>query len=180
MIDLLTTPPPPDALARMLAVDGVRAAPTMVAIQEGPDRHVGPEGAGAVLVLQATFVDEGRAAEFWATAAGLIEKLVTAPGFIRRYNFADGPHYTLIAFWRTADDAHAFFSSDEHREAMRGLYRDRWQYTHFAGLWETATPRERAIFCQVCDGVTPSSETHCNKCGTELFDPYRSTTYVNS
>ena len=180
MIELLTTPPPPEVIGRMLAIDGVHAAPSMLGTQQGPDRHFGPEGAGAVLILQATFVDEARAAGFWNAAAGLMEKLAAAPGFIRRYNFADGPHYTLIALWRTLADAHAFFASDEHQAAMRELYRNRWQYTHFAGLWETATPRSRVIFCQVCDGVTPTTETHCGKCGTDLFDPYRSTSYVNS
>ena len=122
MMQLLTGPPPPDAIARMTAIEGVSVVPTMVATQQGPDRHVGPEGAGAVLILQATFVDEGRAAGFWETAAGLMEKLAAAPGFIRRYNFADGPHYTLFAFWRTVADAHAFFSSDEHQAAMRDLF----------------------------------------------------------
>jgi heme-degrading monooxygenase HmoA len=95
----------------------------------------------AVLILQATFVDEDRAAEFWLTAAGLMESLATAPGFIRRFNFTDGPHDTLFALWRTAADAHAFFSSDRHQTARRDLFAHRWQYSHFAGLWEMTTPR---------------------------------------
>ena len=63
---------------------------------------------------------------------------------------------TEIAFWRTPADAHAFFSRDEHQAAMRDLYRERWQYTHFAGLWELTSPRQRVIFCQQCEGVTPA------------------------
>src|SRR3954451_16635225 len=98
MVELITQPPPAEAIARMTAIEGVRVVPTVLATQEGPDRHLGPEAAGAVLVLQATFVDEDRAGEFWTTAAGLMEHLATAPGFIRRVNFTDGPHYTLIAF----------------------------------------------------------------------------------
>src|SRR3954464_4028471 len=163
----------------MLAIDGVQVTPTMLATQQGPDRHLGPEAAGAVLILQATFADPDRAAGVWATAYALMEQLAVAPGFIRRYNFSDGPHYTLIALWRTPADANAFFSSDEHQVAMRELFRNRWQYTHFAGLWEVANPRQRVIFCQICDGVTPSTEMHCIKCGTELFDPYRSVSHVN-
>jgi heme-degrading monooxygenase HmoA len=158
----------------MTAIEGVRVTPTILATQDGPDCHVGPEAAGAVLVLQATFVDPEGANAFWATAAGLLEQLVTAPGFIRRLNFTDGPFYTLIAFWRTLADAHAFFASEAHQAAMAGLYRDRWQYTHFAALWEMATPRQRVVFCQECDGVTPVSEDVCSGCGTELHDPYRS------
>jgi heme-degrading monooxygenase HmoA len=172
MVELLTTPPPMEAIAKMTAIEGVRIAPTVLGTQQGPDGHLGPEAAGAVLILQATFVDEDRAAEFWLTAAGLMERLATAPGFIRRFNFADGPHYTLLALWRTAADAHAFFSSDQHQTAMRDLFRHRWQYSHFAGLWEMTTPRQRVIFCQLCDGVTPATEGLCVSCGTELFDPF--------
>ena len=171
-MELLTTPPPGPALQRMLAIDGVSATPTMLAKQEGLDRHMGPEAAGAVLILQATFTDPDGAVLFWDKAAELMGQLAEAPGFIRRYNFADGPHYTLIAFWRTAADANAFFASAAHQDAMRSLFRERWQYTHFAGLWEAATPRKRVIFCQNCDGVTPSSEGVCSGCGVELVDPY--------
>jgi len=172
MVELLTTPPPMETIAKMTAIEGVRIAPTVLGTQQGPDGHLGPEAAGAVLILQATFVDEGRAAEFWLTVAGLMERLATAPGFIRRFNFTDGPHYTLLALWRTAADAHAFFSSDQHQTAMRDLFRYRWQYSHFAGLWEITTPRQRVIFCQRCDGVTSATEARCASCGTELFDPF--------
>jgi len=172
MVELLTGPPPMDAIARMSAVDGVCTAPTILTTQRGPDGHLGPEAAGAVLILQATFVDERRAAEFWLTAAGLIERLATASGFIRRYSFADGPHVTLLALWRTVADADAFFSSVEHQTAMRELFRDRWQYSHFAGLWEMTAPRARIIFCQEGDGVTPASEGRCSGCGTAPLDPF--------
>lgn len=172
MVELVTSPPPADVIARITAIEGAQVTPTVLATQLGPERHRGPEGAGAVLVLQATFVDEVLASQFWHATAELMEKLASAPGFIRRVNFADGPHYTLVAFWRTAADAHAFFGSPEHQAAMHDLYRNRWQYTHFAGLWETTAPRQRVIFCQQCDGVTPASERHCRGCGVELFDPY--------
>jgi heme-degrading monooxygenase HmoA len=172
MVELLTQPPPADAIARMLAIEGVAITPGVLARQQGPDGHLGPEAAGAILVLQATFADEDCFAEFWQHAAALMELLATAPGFIRRYNFADGPHYTLFAFWRSLADAHAFFATDAHQAAMRGLFEHRWQYSHFAGLWETAAPRERVIFCRHCDGVTPASDRVCRGCGTELFDPY--------
>jgi heme-degrading monooxygenase HmoA len=106
------------------------------------------------------------------TVAELMALLATAPGFIRRYNFADGPHYMLIALWRTVADAHAFVGSDEHQAAMRTTFERRWNYTHFAGLWEVVAPRQRLFFCQACDGVTPSTESCCTGCGTPpLFDP---------
>jgi heme-degrading monooxygenase HmoA len=181
MIELLTTPPPMEVIARMVAIDGVQVTPTIVATQQGPEGHLGPEAAGAILVLQATFADEARAAGFWNEAAGLMEQLASTPGFIRRYNFADGPHYTLIAFWRSSADALAFFACDAHQAAMRALYENRWQYTHFASLWECATPRERVVFCQACDGVTPATAGTCRGCGVELYDPYAdAATHVGS
>lgn len=172
MLELLTEPPPAEAIAKITAVEGVRVVPTMLGTQQGPDGHLGPEAAGALLILQATFVDKQRAAAFWLTAAGLTERLALAPGFIRRFTFADGPHFTLIALWRTRADADAFFSSDEHQAAMRELFRHRWQYSHFAALWEMTTPRQRVIFCQHCDGVTPATNRVCESCGTELLDPF--------
>ena len=63
---------------------------------------------------------------------------------------------------------------------MRDLYRERWGYTHFAGLWEMTTPRQRVIFCQKCDGVTPTTERVCVGCGTELFDPFAIPSNVTS
>jgi heme-degrading monooxygenase HmoA len=178
MVELLAQPPPPDAIARMLAIEGVTITPGVLGRQQGPDGQLGPEAAGAILVLQATFADEDRFAEFWQHATALMELLATAPGFIRRYNFADGPHYTLIAFWRSLTHANAFFASDAHQAAMRGLFEHRWQYSHFAGIWEMGTPRQRVIFCQNCDGVTPVSARECGACGVELFDPYRGASHA--
>jgi heme-degrading monooxygenase HmoA len=179
MLELLTQPPPMEAIARMAAIEGVRIAPTVLATQQGPDGHLGPEAAGAVLILQATFVDAERAAEFWLTAAGLMERLAEAPGFIRRFNFTDGPHYTLLALWRTVADANRFFADGAHQSAMQELFQHRWQYSHFAALWEMATPRERVIFCQQCDGVTPASAGRCSGCDTELYDPFVSMSHVD-
>jgi len=179
MIELLSQPPPAAAIARMTAIDGVRVAPVMLATQDGPDRHLGPEAAGALLILQATFADEERFAAFWDRAATLMELLATAPGFIRRFSFADGPFYMLIAQWRTAADAHAFFARDEHQQTMQDLFRNRWQYSHFAALWEMTAPRQRHIFCQQCDGITAATEQVCVGCGRELFDPYRSASHVD-
>jgi heme-degrading monooxygenase HmoA len=179
-VELLTQPPPEEVIARLAAIDGFEITPTMLASQQGPDRNLGPEAAGAILILQATFVDQGGADRFWHTAADLTELLATAPGFIRRYNFRDGPHFTLIAFWRSTADAHAFFSSDEHQAAMKELFRNRWQYTHFAGLWEMAAPRQRVVFCRRCDGVTPATDPVCAGCGIELFDPFVSPSHVDA
>jgi hypothetical protein len=54
---------------------------------------------------------------------------------------------------------------------MRELFQHRWAYSYFAALWEMTTLRQRVIFCQHCDGVTPATDRACEGCGAELFDP---------
>jgi heme-degrading monooxygenase HmoA len=174
-MDLITSPPPAEATEAMKAIEGLRIVPTMLNTQSGPECHLGPEGAGAILILQGTFAEQERFCEFWTHVVGLMALLANAPGFIRRYNFADGPHYTLMAWWRSIEDAHAFFATPEHQAAMRATFQRRWNYTHFAGLWQMATPRARLFFCQACDAVTPSTESRCAGCGSPLDDPYGGT-----
>lgn len=171
-MELITAPPPAEAITAMTAIERLRIVPAMLNTQAGPEGHLGPESAGAILLLQGTFADEGRFTEFWMTVVDLMTQLAEAPGFIRRYNFADGPHYTLIALWRSVEDAHAFFRSERHQAAMRETFRRRWNYTHFAGLWQVAAPKQRLFFCQSCDGITPSTASHCSACGAPLPDPF--------
>lgn len=173
--ELLTVPPPPEAMAAMAAIPRSQIAPVVLGIQQGPEGHLGPEKAGAILMLQATFTDPEGSAMFWKVLVRLFELLESAPGFIRRYGFADGPHNTLIAFWRTAQDARAFAARPEHRAAVRDLYQQRWQYSHFAAIWEVSPKanHRRVIFCSSCQTATPAAERRCAGCGAELLDPYR-------
>jgi hypothetical protein len=39
MLELLTDPPPAEAIAKMTATEGVRIVPTMLTTQQGPERH---------------------------------------------------------------------------------------------------------------------------------------------
>lgn len=171
-MQLITSPPPAEAVAAMQSIGGVHIGPATLNVQSGRSGHLGPEHAGAILLLQGTFADDQRFAEFWTAVADLMTLLALAPGFIRRYNFADGPHYTLIALWRTVADAHAFFATDQHQAAMRRTFERRWNYTHFAGLWQVSDPRPRLFFCQQCDGITTSTEPACRTCGGLLPDPF--------
>jgi heme-degrading monooxygenase HmoA len=172
MTELLTVPPPPEAIAAMAAISGTQIAPSVLVTQQGPEGHLGPEAAGAMLILQATFSNPDGAASFWAAAVPLMAMLAAAPGFIRRYSFPDGPSITLIAFWCTAADARAFAATPEHRAAVRGLYAHRWQYSHFSAIWEMSSNHGRLTFCRDCDGITPASERECNGCGAPLIDVY--------
>lgn len=165
---LVTIPPPPDAIAAMAAIPGVQIAPTILATQAGPDGDLGPEEAGAILMLQATFADEAGAAGFWSAAVPLMALLESAPGFIRRYSFPDGPSITLVALWRSAAEARAFAASPEHRAAVHDLYQHRWQYSHFSAIWEMTSNHGRMVFCTECPAVTPAGEGRCAGCGREL------------
>jgi hypothetical protein len=40
MFELLSEPPPPEAIAKMTAIEGVRIVPTALMIQQGPDGHL--------------------------------------------------------------------------------------------------------------------------------------------
>jgi heme-degrading monooxygenase HmoA len=171
-MDLITGPPPALATAAMQAIDGVRIVPVMLNTQESLEDRLGPEDVGAILILQGTFVEQAKFEEFWLRVVDLMRLLASAPGFIRRYNFADGPHYTLMAWWRSVEDAHAFFARPEHQSAMRSTFERRWNYTHFAGLWQQADRRQRLFFCQSCDGVSSAGEPTCPGCGSALPDPY--------
>jgi uncharacterized paraquat-inducible protein A len=75
--------------------------------------------------------------------------------------------------WRTAEDARAFAARPEHRAAACGLYQQRWQYSHFAAIWETTSSHDRVIFCPRCRAVTPAADGPCSGCGAGLLDPYQ-------
>jgi heme-degrading monooxygenase HmoA len=124
--------------------------------------------------LQATFTDADGSAAFWKALVPLFGLLESAPGFIRRYGFGDGPHNTLIAFWRTAEDARAFAARPEHRAAVRHLYQQRWQHSHFAAIWEMSASHDRMIFCADCPAVTPAARQQCSGCGADLEPPQAS------
>ena len=170
--ELLTIPPPPEAISAMVAIPHTQIAPTILATQQGSSGELGPEAAGAILMLQATFAKTEGAQRFWAAAVPLMEMLASAPGFIRRYSFADGPSITLIALWRTAAGARSFAATPQHRAAVRDLYQQRWQYSHFSAIWEMTSNHGRLIFCDHCDAITPASERVCSGCGTPLIDVY--------
>lgn len=64
MTELLTSPPTPEAITAMIAIPKTSIAPTILATQQGPEGALGPESAGAILILQATFSDAVGAEKF--------------------------------------------------------------------------------------------------------------------
>ena len=180
MPELLEGPPPPDVIASMAAIPRLTITPSIMVTQHGAgeDGQLGPEAAGAVLMLQATFASQEGADQFWHAAVELMALLADAPGFIRRYSFPDGPTITLLALWRTAQHARDFASSPEHRAAVRGLYRDAWQHTHFSAIWEVTSNHGRVAFCE-CGVATPVTEA-CAGCGSALLDIFRTDPVASS
>ncbi|MBV8159907.1 MAG: hypothetical protein JO265_03185 [Acidimicrobiia bacterium] len=172
MTELLALPPTPEAIAAMAALTGSQIAPIVLGTLRGPEGHLGPEGAGAILMLQATFSTQEGSESFWKAQIPLMELLNTAPGFMRGYGLGDGPNSTLLVLWRTAEDARAFAARPEHRQAIRDLYHQRWQYSHFVAIWEKPSTNDRVIFCPNCGAVTSASQQRCNGCDRELSDSY--------
>ncbi|HZU80488.1 MAG TPA: hypothetical protein VE991_11280 [Acidimicrobiales bacterium] len=165
-------PPHAEAMAAMEAIPAMTVAPTMFITQEGPEGAIGPEGAGAILLLQATFTKEEGARHFWDAAVPLMNQLAEAPGFLRRYSFFANDSITLLAFWRTIEDARRFAASADHRQASRALFTGRWQQSHFSGLWELHSSHGRVLFCEECDGMARAPVTRCPKCDAALLDVF--------
>lgn len=173
MAEPQTFPPPPEVIAAMHVMPRTEMAPTMLVIQEGPDGELGPEAAGAILILQATFTSEEGARHFWEAALPLMTQLADAPGFIRRYSFPVQRAITLIALWRTIDDARRYAASPEHRAASRALFAGRWQHSHFSALWEMRTNHGRVFICDGCGATTKAPADTCQSCGAPIIDLYR-------
>jgi predicted amidophosphoribosyltransferase len=56
---------------------------------------------------------------------------------------------------------------------VRDLYQQRWQYSHFAAIWEMTSTHDRVIFCPRCQAVTPAALQRCSGCATEQSDIYQ-------
>lgn len=165
--------PPSEAVkALVAAIPGVRFNPGVVVGQDGPDAHLGPESAGAILVLHMTVDDDVAADRFWRSTTAVKQTLPTAAGFIRLFSFFDGPSGYLIAFWRTAEHAAAFAASPAHREAMAALNRERFESSHFVGLWTAHAVHPRNLYCPHCDAVSQAPATICGGCGAALDDVF--------
>ena len=164
--------PDDEAKAIMQSVPGARFTPGMVVGFDGPD-PVGPEAAGAVMVLHMTAVDEADTQLFFKRTNHLKTLLPSVPGFIRMISLFDGLSGYAIAFWRTPEDALAFGRDTAHREVMREFYAKPYQYSSFVGLWTAHTVRRRHIYCSSCRAAHDAPAQNCARCGTPLLDVFR-------
>jgi len=165
---------PPDAenQTALGSIPGARFTPGVVLSVDGPD-PVGPEAAGAVLVLQGALDRDDKAQQFWGRAAVTLRAARESPGFIRFFAFGDGLAHYAVVMWRTHDAAMAFFRSAAHQDAMHELDRTGNQYTHFAGLFRTDRPHDRHVYCETCRTRNTMPRDRCETCGNELVDVFR-------
>ena len=166
-------PPTEEAGAIVSQIPGVRFTEVPVLAVDGPDGALGPEAAGAILHLHMTMVDEEKTRAFWKQVALTLQAAASAPGLIRFVAIADGLSQDAVGWWRSVADAKAFARSAAHRTAMEEMDRDRFEYTHFAGLWELVEQRERHSVCDACGASTTMPATACVSCGTEIADVFR-------
>jgi hypothetical protein len=66
----------------MGSIAGIRFTPGMVFAVDGPE-NLGPEAAGAVIVLHATLTSDAMAQTFYQKNADIMRTLRESPGFIR-------------------------------------------------------------------------------------------------
>ena len=168
-------PPAGENQAALGSIPGARFTEGVVFAVDGPE-PVGPEAASAVLVLQGTLDRDDKAQQFWSRAAVTLRAASESPGFIRFIAFGDGLSNYALGFWRTHDDAMAFFRSSSHREAVKELDETGNQYGHFAGLFTTEKPHERHVYCDACGTRNVVPRERCATCGNELVDVFKTQT----
>lgn len=172
MAEVKFIPPSDEVKAIVGAIPGVRFTPGVVVGQQGPEGHLGPEAAGAILVLHTTAADEKAAERFWRLTTAVKQQLPEAAGFIRLFSLFEGLSGYLVAFWRTVEDAQAFAACPAHREAMAAFAKERFEYSHFVGLWKAHSVRDRNIYCEACGRATPAPVSACSSCGNPLDDVF--------
>ena len=172
MAEVKSIPPSDEVKAMVAAIPGVRFTPGVVVGQEGPDGHLGPEAAGAILLLHVTLADEVAADRFWRTTTAVKQSLPSAPGFIRLFSLFEGVNGYLVAFWRSVEEAQAFAQSRTHQEAMDAFDREHFQYSHFVGLFTAQRTHRRNVFCEACGQATPMPAAVCQGCGNPLHDVF--------
>lgn len=165
---------PPNAANEALfaEIPGLRQTPIPVVGFDGPDGHLGPEAAGATLVLHMTMVNEERTQHFWHQVALTCKAASQSPGFIRMVAFFDGMANWAIGFWRTVEDARSFARGRAHLDAIGDMRRRQFEYSHYAGLWQPVQVRSREAYCEQCGAETLMPAAACQGCGLELTDVF--------
>jgi hypothetical protein len=156
----------------MGGIAGIRFTPGMVFAVDGPD-NLGPEDAGAVIVLHATLTSDEMAQTFYQKNADIMRTLRESPGFIRFMGVGDGLSLYGIGFWKTPETAAAFAKAQAHSVAVRDLNEAPYQYSQFAGIWAAHSVRPRRFFCDRCKRANAAPAQACTSCGNPLVDVFK-------
>jgi heme-degrading monooxygenase HmoA len=173
MATLQVFPPSADNEALFAQIPGIRQTPIPVIGFDGPDGDLGPEAAGAVLVLHMTMVDEERTQAFWRQVALVCQAASETKGFIRMIAFFDGMANWALGFWRTVEDAQAFAKGPAHLDAIKEMHETNFEYMHFAGLFSPVESRSRHAYCERCGTQIVMPTDVCVSCGNDLADVFR-------
>lgn len=166
---------PPNAANQKLfgEIRGFRQTAIPVVAFDGPEGNLGPEGAGAVLVLHMTMVDEERTQRFWHQVARTSKAASESPGFIRMIACFDGAANWALGFWRTVEDAQTFAKRRSHLDAVKDMHEAGFEYTHFAGIFQPVEARPRHAYCDACGAEPALPAEQCAECGRGLADVFR-------
>jgi len=157
--------------AAQQAVPGARATPGVVGALSGSS-PVGPEAAGALILLHTTFADDDGAQRGYRLFTEMKAHMLASPGFLHWFTFSDGPNAYALGLWRTVEEVTAFIRSDAHR-AMASEQRQRpFEYSQFAGMWTAAHLGDRCIYCERCHHATAAPAERCAGCGNALDDTF--------
>jgi ribosomal protein L40E len=165
-------PPTEEAGAIVAEIPGVRFTEVPVLAVNGPDGHLGPESAEAIMHLHMTMIDEEKTKAFWMQVAITLKEAADTPGLIRFVAITDGLSQDAIGWWRTVEHAKSFAASTVHRTAIREMNKVGFEYTHFAALWELVETRHRHVFCDACGAKTVLPADECRACGAPLADVF--------
>jgi heme-degrading monooxygenase HmoA len=169
---LRTFAPGDEAKAIMQSIPGARFTPGMVVGFDGPGA-LGPEAAGAVMILHMTAVDEDATQLFFRRTNELKTLLPSTPGFIRMFSVFDGLSGYAVSFWRTPEDALAFGRDTAHRQVVREFLAKPFQYSQFVGVWSAHSVRRRHIYCAACGTSNDAPADACSHCHEPLLDVFK-------
>ena len=93
--------------------EGVEATPGVVGALSGPS-GVGPEAAGALILLHTTFASDDGAQRGYQLFSEMKAHMLASPGFLHWFTFGDGPNGYALGLWRTPEEAETFVRSDAH------------------------------------------------------------------
>ena len=171
MATVTSFPPNEVNRAKQQAVPGARATPGVVGALSGSAK-VGPEAAGALVLLHTTFASDDGAQRGYRLFSEMKTHMLASPGFLHWFTFSDGPNGYALGLWRTPDEAEAFVRSDAH-QAMASEQRERpFEYSQFAGMWSASHLGTRWIYCEQCGKATAAPTLRCSNCANALDDTF--------